>query len=269
MLLESGLAVMVILACAAGLGAGVYDYDADLGRYVSSVGDAGTPLMGEAAWAKYYGAGDWASMTLPKKIGGFIEGGANMMAAIGVPVTMGIGIMAVLVASFAATTLDTATRLQRYVITEVGQAVSVAPLTNRYVATGVAVITGGAIALIAGPAGPGSGGLILWPIFGAVNQLLAGLAFLVVCFYLIRHNRPIWFLVPPMLLLLIVPAWVLVVQIFGEGGWLAGGRYLLVALGLAAGMLEVWMVIEGVLMYRQAKGVAPEPLPELRRGIPA
>ena len=118
MLLEGGLAVVVILACTAGIGKGVYDYDLANHRYVAAVSDTGVTLTGSEAWGRYYGAGTWASMTLPKKIGGFIEGGANMMTAVGVPVTMGIGIMAVLVASFAATTLDTATRLQRYVITE-------------------------------------------------------------------------------------------------------------------------------------------------------
>ena len=135
----------------------------------------------------------------------------------------------------------------------------------------MAVGTGGAIALIAGPTGPGSGGLILWPIFGATNQLLAGLAFLVICFYLIRHNRPVWFIVAPMVLMLIIPAWVLVVQIFGDGGWLHSDdpskRWLLSLLGMAALGLQVWMVIEGALMWRKAKGIAPEPLPPVERAV--
>jgi len=223
-------------------------------------------VTGEAAWAKYYGGGTWASMRLPQKVGGFIEGGANIMSAIGVPVTLGIGIMAVLVASFAATTLDTATRLQRYVVTELAAAVRLRPLTNRYAATTVAVVSGGLIAMIAGPAGPGSGGLILWPIFGATNQLLAGLSFLVICFYLIRHKRPVWFLVIPMVLMIVLPNWVMCIQVFGEDGWLVKGQYLLVTLGLATTALQIWMVVEGALMYRRAKGVAPEPLPPLGTG---
>ena len=74
--------------------------------------------------------------------------------------------------------------------------------------------------MIAGPTGPGSGGLLLWPIFGATNQLLAGLSFLVICFYLIRHGKSVWFMLLPMVLMLILPVWVLLIQIFGEGGWL-------------------------------------------------
>lgn len=274
MLLEGGLAVLVILACTAGLGKGVHDYDPQLHRYVTAVSDSGVALTGEAAWSRYYGGGTWASMKLPQKIGGFVEGGANIMSFIGVPVTMGIGIMAVLVASFAATTLDTATRLQRYVITELSSAAGLTPLTNRYAATAVAVGTGGAMAMIAGPTGPGSGGLILWPIFGVTNQLLAGLAFLVVCFYLVRHNRPVWFLLGPAALMIVVPAWALLMQIFGETGWIYSDdptkRYVLAFLGMATLVLQVWMVIEALVMWRHAKGVAPEPLPPLgsaQRGV--
>lgn len=263
MLLEGGLAVIVILACAAGVGGGVYDFDTSSGTFVQHTGADGLPLLGKAAWMKYYGAGSWTGMTLPQKLGGFVEGGANMMHAIGVPVTMGIGIMAVLVASFAATTLDTATRLQRYVVSELATDLRIAPLGNRYSATALAVLTGGAIAMIAGPTGPGSGGLILWPIFGATNQLLAGLSFMVICFYLIRLNRPVWFLLLPMALMIVLPAWALVIRIFGEGGWLASGKWALGALGLCSLLLEIWMVIEGLLMARRAMGVPPKPLPPM------
>ena len=131
--------------------------------------------------------------------------------------------------------------------------------------TAAAVVTGGAIAMVSGPAGPGSGGLILWPIFGVTNQLLAGLAFLVICFYLIRHNRPVWFLIGPTALMIVVPAWALLMQLFGEAGWVYSSdptkRYLLTILGLGTLLLQAWMVIEALFMWRHAKGVAPEPLP--------
>jgi len=244
MLLEGGLATVVILACTAGLGLGVYQYDLGIHRYVPITDVDGASVVGAAAWGKYYGSGAWSGMTLPKKIGGFIEGGANIMTTIGVPITMGIGIMAVLVASFAATTLDTATRLQRYIVSELGAALHIGRLSNRYVATAVAVGTGGAIAMIAGPTGPGSGGLILWPIFGATNQILAGLSFLV----------------PPMILMLILPAWVLSVQLLGPHGWIQGGAYLLASMGLLASVLQIWMMIEGLMLFRKIRGVAPEPL---------
>ena len=114
----------------------------------------------------------WAEFGLEAKVGAFIEGGANFIAALGIPLELAIGIVAVLVASFAATTLDTATRLQRYVIQELGSALRIPALTNKYLATSFAVIAALCIALVPGPGGPGTGGLLLWPLFGATNQLL-------------------------------------------------------------------------------------------------
>ncbi|MGB0716112.1 MAG: carbon starvation protein A [Phycisphaerae bacterium] len=254
MLLEGGLATMVILACTAGLGLGIYQYDTDALRYTPVSNVDGSTIQGVDAWNAYYGSGSWSGMTLPRKIGGFIEGGANMMRATGMPITMGIGIMAVLVASFAATTLDTATRLQRYVITELGSALRIAPLKNRYVATATAVITGGAIAMIAGPRGPGSGGLILWPIFGATNQLLAGLSFLVIACYLMRRNKPIWFVILPGILMILIPQWVFAIQIFGKNGWIhQDGAMHLVALSIFVSLLQIWMVIEGLVVLIQMR----------------
>lgn len=257
MLLEGALAVLVILACCAGLGMGIYDTTG--GQLVPFVDAQGIPLQGEAAWQEYYGS-SWVGMRLAKQVGAFIEGGANMIGAMGVPLRLAVAIVAVMVACFAATTLDTATRLQRYVIQEVGAAVGIKPLRNKYIATLVAVLTGGALALIPGPSGPGSGGLILWPLFGATNQLLAGLAFMVIAFYLIRHNKPVAFLALPALFMLIIPAWALIYQMMD---WYAAGKWLLFGIGVMVELLQVWMIIEGVLMWNRAKGVLPEPLPPL------
>ncbi len=258
MLTEGMLAVLVILACCAGLGLGIYETQD--GNLVAITDEAGTALTGAAAWQHYYGA-DWAAMKLGKQVGAFVEGGANVMAGIGIPLKMGVAIIAVMVACFAATTLDTATRLQRYVIQELGTTLSIPGLPNKYIATGVAIATGGALALMPGPSGPGSGGLIIWPLFGATNQLLAGLAFLVVAFYLIRHDRPVWFIVLPLLLMVILPAWAMAVQIHG---WYEEKAWLLFSVGIAVEVLQVWMVIEGALMWNRAKGVLPAPLPPLR-----
>ena len=186
--------------------------------------------------------------------------------------------MAVLVASFAATTLDTATRLQRYVIQELGSTLHIAPLRNKYLATGLAVVLGGALAMVPAPGGgAGTGGLILWPLFGATNQLLAGLAFMVIVFYLWRRGKPIWFAFIPMLIMLIMPAWALVWQLFySKSAWvnpildMVTGRpwawstdHLLFAIGFATLCLQGWMIVEGLLLWRRARGVLEEALPPL------
>jgi len=247
MLLEGALAVLVILACCAGLGLGVTD-------------GAGGTITGAAAWQSVYGE-SWAGMGLGKKVGAFIEGGGNMIAVLGMSKAMAIGVVAVMVACFAATTLDTATRLQRYVIQELGGALNIGALTNKYFATSTAVAVGLAVALVPGPAGPGSGGLILWPLFGAVNQLLAGLAFMVIAFYLIRHDKPIFFLVIPAALMVVLPAIAMWMNI---ANWYKAESWLLVGVGVVIEFIQAWMILEGILMWKKAKGVEPEPLPPLQ-----
>jgi carbon starvation protein len=248
MLLEGGLAVLVILACCAGLGMGHGS------------------LSGVEAWRDVY-HGSWEKVGgLGSTVGAFVEGSVNMLASIGIPFELATGVMAVMVACFAATTLDTATRLQRYIIQELGGALRVSPMRNKFVATTVAVATGGALALIPSTAGgPGTGGKILWPLFGSTNQLLAGMALLVVAFYLIRHRRPAWFLALPLAFMVVLPAWALTLQL--QSFW-AKSDYILVAIGMLLLGLQAWIVLEGALLWRRARGVLPEPLPPLH-AIPA
>ena len=249
MLLEGILAMLVILACCAGLGMGA-----------AGKGEPGS-LTGFAAWRQYYG-GSWAGQSLAKNVGAFVDGGANLVAAVGVPYKMAVGIIAVMVCCFAATTLDTATRLQRYVIQEIGTTVRCNTLRNKYLATTIAVVAGGFLAVIPGPNGPGSGGLILWPLFGAVNQLLAGLAFLVVTFYLLRLGKPVAYVLLPAILMIVIPGWAMISQI---GGWLQEGKWLLFGFGVAVELLQIWLVLEAALMWKRARGVPPPPLPPLVR----
>ena len=257
MLLEGALAVIVILACCAGVGMGV---DSD-----------GSVLTGIEAWhTKYDANGSWAGFGLAQKVAAFVDGGANFINALGISREMATGIVAVLVASFAATTLDTATRLQRYVVQEIGTTIRIPQLNNKFCATGLAVILGGAMAMVPGPSGAmGTGGLLLWPLFGATNQLLAGLAFMVIVFYLWRRNKPIWFAAIPMAIMLIMPAWALTWQLFnGETGWLASGNenpnYLLGSIGIATLCLQIWMIFEGLLLLPRSRGVLEQALPPLK-----
>ena len=254
MLTEGFLATLVILACAAGVGLGV-------------TGAGGATLVGQEAWMHHYGV--WTSGLGPA-LGAFVGGSANFLKALGLPGGVAIALMGVFVASFAGTTLDTACRLQRYIVQELAN--TMAPKTSgldvlgwlrgKHGATIFAV--GTALLLAAVPpvgqewsmANAGKGGLILWPIFGATNQLLGGLSFLVVTFYLWRRSVPIWFLVGPTILLLILPAWAMTLQAFvGEKSWLAQGNWLLVGIATITMVLEAWMVVEAIQLFPRVKGV--------------
>ena len=271
MLLEGALAVMVILACCAGVGMGAFDRikDAEAAggyRYEAHLTEGGSQLAGAAAWSTQYDSGKlWADFRLGKTVGAFVNGAGNFLTAIGIPLKMGVSIIAVLVACFAATTLDSATRLQRYVVQELAGTLRIAPLTNKYAATGFAVVLAAIVAMIpAGDNGPGTGGLILWPLFGATNQLLAGLAFMVTVFYLWRRGKPVWFVMLPMCLMLILPAWAMLWNMFNSAsGWWPRERMLLFWTGAAILAIQAWMIVEALLLLPRVRGVLEEALPAL------
>ncbi|MGE0492057.1 MAG: carbon starvation protein A [Vulcanimicrobiota bacterium] len=273
MLLEGALAVLVILCCCSGLGMGEWDRDGKGAQYdylPAIAAETGQALKGRDAWLHHYTPvravikengeveqkGGWASLALADQLAGFIEGGANFLSTLGLPIKLCIAIIAVLVASFAATTLDTATRLQRYVVQELAESLHFGLFTNKYAATALAVGLGLLVAFYPGTRGPGSGGLILWPLFGAINQLLAGLAFMVVSFYLLRRNRPVWFLLGPMALMILLPAWAMLWQMFNSTtGWLTQQNYLLLGFGGGVLCLQIWMLIEGLSMFGKVRGL--------------
>ena len=231
-------------------------------------------LQGNPAWLTRYNS--WSTAGgLAAKVGAFVEGGANFVASLGIPLKVAIALMAVLVASFAATTLDTATRLQRYVVQELAATVKLRPLQTKHGATLFAVLTAAIVAAIPPPGstwatGMGKGGLILWPLFGAVNQLLAGLAFLVVAFYLARRKMPTWFTVGPAIMMLIVPFCAMVYQLgaFNAAGWWQTGQWHLVVTGGLILALQVWMVSEALKLWPKIRGVLESELPPLPRGFP-
>ncbi|TWU21663.1 Inner membrane protein YjiY [Novipirellula galeiformis] len=266
MLLEGGLAVLVILACCAGVGMGRVERSEvnGIGEYATVMAADGTAITGNAAWKTYYRAtkadgspGGWADHKLPQKLAAFIDGGANFLATIGLPLKLAVAIMAVLVASFAATTLDTATRLQRYVLQELGQSVHVKPMTNKYIATGIAVAVAAVIALEVGDK-PGTGGMVLWPLFGATNQLLAGLALMVAVFYLARRSKPFAFVAIPMVIMLVMPAWAMTYDLVYN--WVPQQKWTLILFGFGILGLQAWMVLEGLLMWQRCRGVLEAPI---------
>jgi carbon starvation protein len=106
----------------------------------------------------------------------------------------------------------------------------------------------------------GKGALVLWPLFGSVNQLLAGLALLVVTVYLARRKAPVGYTLIPMVFMLVVTSWGMVVNLqrYSETS-----NLLLLTIGLAVLVLELWMVVESLLVLRAIyrKDVAPLPQP--------
>ena len=259
MLTEGFLAVLVILACVAGLGLGT-EFN-------------GKTLVGQDAYMARYES--WGGAKgLGAKIGAFVDGAANFLKSLGLSSEFAIALMGVFVASFAATTLDTACRLQRYVIQELASTMGTKKnpfklFQNKHAATILAVVLAFSVAATPAPGADwsmqnaGKGGLNLWPLFGATNQLLAGLAFLVILFWMRRRKISLWFILIPAVFMLLLPGMAMSIELFKDGGWIDKKNYLLVTFGIATLTLELWMIIEAIIAWPKVIGLLEEPLPEI------
>ncbi len=239
MLMEGALATLVIIAVAAGIG---------LGYEVTSDGSAKT-LTGFAAWNKHYAS--WtAAKGLGSKISAFVVGSANMMGAFGLPKNIAVTIMGVFVASFAGTTLDTATRIQRYVVTELFTGFKVNIFQNRYLATFFVVVTAAILAFITGA--DGRGALKLWPLFGAVNQTLAALALLIITLYLRKKGGLRWIIAGiPALFMAVMTGWATVQH---QLEFLGGSNILLTVVNTVVMIIVAWIIIEAVAAFFRGSG---------------
>jgi carbon starvation protein len=239
MLMEAVLATLVIIAVSAGIGLAYTTADGSL-------------LQGSAAWNHHYES--WqASQGLSSKITAVVVGSANMIETLHVPRYIGIIIMGVFIASFAGTTIDTATRIQRYVIAELFGGEKRQFLASRYVATTLAVLTAAGLAFATGANGQGA--LTLWPMFGAVNQLLAALALLVLTNYL-KTQGGLKYLVAalPCVFMLVITIWAVILneQNFLSQALAAPGGASMWLLSVINGLvlvLAVWMGAEGVVAF--------------------
>jgi carbon starvation protein len=166
--------------------------------------------------------------------------------------------MGVFVASFAATTLDTATRIQRYVVAELFGGLKITALTNRYTATVVAVGSALILAFVTGAGGKGA--LTLWPLFGATNQTLAALALIIITLYLERQGGLKW-LVPgiPAVFMAVMTIWAVILN---QVRFLGAHNILLTIINICILITAIWIAVEGVFKFFKLFGKPPPPEPE-------
>ncbi|HJM84256.1 MAG TPA: carbon starvation protein A, partial [Candidatus Marinimicrobia bacterium] len=200
------------------------------------------------SWGVYYDS--WAHATA-NKAAAFVLGGGALLEQLGLPSNLAKTLMAVLVISFAATTLDTATRIQRFIISEIGSALNFKPLCNRYGATLMAVIPAVMLTLWSVP-DPVSGTMkqtawVLWPLFGASNQMLAALTLMVLTLYFWQRKKPILPIFIPMLFIMLITFIALIIK---AQSFYYQGNTLLFSINLIMIGLIIWMIFEGMLIVK-------------------
>lgn len=182
MLLEGAFAILVIIACTSG--------------------------VGEDFWNKNYMV--WNSIE-GGALSSFIVGGGNMIAGLGLDVTFSQTFVAVVTIAFAMTTLDSATRLLRYNVEEIGKSFNLSKLQNKYTAGFFAIVSIAFFAFM--KIGGKPAGLTLWSLFGTTNQLLGGLALLVITVWLAKTKKPTWLTYWPMMFLFSMTIWAMVINL--------------------------------------------------------
>ncbi len=227
MLLEGSLATLVIIAVAAGIGLGFES--------------KGEILTGVSAWSSHYSS--WsAAQGLGSKLAAFVAGSANMITTTGIPREFALAVMGVFVASFAGTTLDSATRIQRYISTELFSSLKIKAFNNMYIATAFAVLTAGILAFSTGA--DGAGALALWPLFGAVNQTLAALSLIVITLYLKTKGGYYWYFAGiPAIFMSVMTLWA---SIINQITFINEANILLSTVNLIVILIVVVVIYEGV-----------------------
>ncbi len=226
MLIEGALAILVIVACAAGLGSDEWQG----GAY--------------ATWGGIKGGG------IEAQLNAVVHGGAAFLAYLGIPAQYGGTLLAVTIVAFALTTLDTGTRLLRFNVEGICRSVKLDVLANRYFGSLVAVAAIAFFGLV-------REGRPLWMLFGTTNQLLAGLTLLTVSIFLYKLSRPIKYTIIPMVLMLAMSMWAIVVSLMGfwsDPKLSLPNRWSLTVVTLIILAMSLWLIVEGLLSFARGRG---------------
>jgi carbon starvation protein len=228
MITESFFAVLVLMAIGGGLGMGLL-VDGEM-------------LKGSEAFQHHYSS--WSAANgLGAKLSAFISGGANLLSALGIPLKFGAAMISVFIVSFANTTLDSAARIQRLSLQEIftnAEGKVSKPVNNRFFATAVVVLMAGIMTFLK-PGGQGA--MMLWPLFGSLNQLMAALALGVVTVWLRSKGKPIIYTLIPMMLILVITIWAMIqngLAFFQEKDYLLG------VLSAVIVLLTIWLMISSI-----------------------
>ncbi len=172
----------------------------------------------------------------------FSNGLGNFMSSLGIPVEVGTSFTALAISAFALTSLDTATRLARFIFQEAFNVKGKTPskpvkiLTNRFVATGITVFLGGALAF--------NGWKSIWPIFGSANQLLSAIALLALSIWLKSMGKEHRMASIPMVFMFGVTLFALVQLIFAN---LSNPILLIFSISLFA--LAIVLIVQAVMAF--------------------
>jgi len=189
----------------------------------------------------------------------FASGFGRFASVLGVPPSLGVAFGLLAISTFLLTTLDTCTRLARFVLEEL---IGSRTATTRWLATAVTLAFPVMLLSlkVTDPAGnPMSAYRMIWPLFGATNQLLGGLALLTVTVWLRSTGRPAWFTAIPCAFMVVMTTTALIyesVRLLGSDLTTIGNAFKALYCGFLL-LLTLFLVIEAAraLLRRPAAAV--------------
>ncbi len=188
---------------------------------------------------------------LAKSAGGtpaqqFAGGVATFMNSFGIPMEIGKVFVTLTFSAFALTSLDTATRIGRYVFQELADNGSKKKnaLQNPIVAT---LVTVGAASILLM-----YGYTKIWPIFGASNQLLAGLSLLAITAWFANQKKNVLPTLIPMVFMFIVTLSALILLI---GKFFTSGDVILGCIAVGLFILAVLLIVTSAKVLLSKKRV--------------
>jgi carbon starvation protein len=228
--------------------------DARFVGYIGSSGEGALALMSiVAATAGFASTAEWHGVYHEFGSGGleaFVTGGSLIVSTgTGLSREFSATLLTVMAVLFAGTTMDAGVRLQRYIVQEWGTIYDIAPLRNGYIATIVAVASCLALAFGAGGA-EGTGGMILWPLFGTTNQILGGLTLLVISVILVKMGRPSRYTLVPMVF---VTSMAFLSALYQLWHLYRSGNYLLLIVDMPIVLATVWVMLEAASAFARER----------------
>jgi carbon starvation protein len=229
-------------------------------RFVGYLGSAGEGLLALvviiAVSAGFASLAEWEttySSFGTTGIATFVAGGSSIISSgTGLSQQFAATLLAVMAVLFAGTTMDAGVRLQRYIVQEWGVIYQIPALQNGYIATFVAVTACVALAFGAGGA-DGQGGMLIWPLFGVTNQLLAGLTLLVISVMLVKLRRRYMFTLVPMVFVTVMSFLAALYQLWDL---FSTGQYVLAGLDVIIVVASIFVLLESAAAFTRERRAA-------------
>ncbi|MDD5630128.1 MAG: carbon starvation CstA family protein, partial [Elusimicrobia bacterium] len=224
MLVEGLLAILVTLTVAGGL---------DFKAYMDIVYPADPQALSNPVLA-------WA-----------LAMGTLLHSAVKVPVAVGTVLGILMVEGFVVTTLDTAVRLNRYLFEELWAMLMQDPPVLLRSRAFNSILSAALMFLLCYT----NAFKLIWPIFGAANQLLAALGLIVVSIWLAARSKPYLFTLVPALLMMAMTLYALGLLLVRK--YLPAGDYHLAAAAVTLMALAAGVIVLSVQKFRSLPLLRP------------